>query len=67
MTDMIIGITTLKKLEELIRKAKQDGGFTRDAEVFINCNDDLAITFCDGKGYRGYFLNFKTGEIQYLD
>jgi len=64
----IIGIVKFENLKKLIERAKADPSFREeDAEVFINCNDDLAITWCNEHGYCGYFLNFKTGEVIYGD
>jgi hypothetical protein len=66
MAGVASGITTLENLEKLIKQARKDG-FTKKSEVFINCKDELAITFNDEKGYRGYFLDFETGKISYID
>ena len=63
----IVGITDLKKLNELLYKVKKDKKFDHTANVFINCKDELAITCSNEFGYSGYFLNFQTGKITHID
>ena len=60
-------IQDFDKLEELIKKVKADKSFNGKAEVFINCNDELAITWNNDFGYCGYFLDLETGKISYSD
>ena len=61
-------ILPLEKLFEFMTKIAEDKNFDHNSEVFINCNDELAVTVCTAdKGYQGYFLNFETGKIHYSD
>jgi len=61
-------ILPIEKLFEFMTKIAEDKNFDHNSEVFINCNDELAVTVCTAdNGYQGYFLNFETGKIHYSD
>ena len=62
-----IGIVKFEDLMKLIDKVKTDASFMGKADVFINIPGNLAITWVNEFGYCGYFLDFKTGKITYLD
>lgn len=63
----VLNCATLKDLRILVASCDLNK-FPDDADVFINCNDGLTVSYSSAeRGMEGYTLDMKTGEVEYVD